>query len=459
MSAQPGIVGVRSAERLERLPTSGWHVRTVSLLFLAWLVESYDVGLIGNVLPALKATYHLGAGEESLLAIASSIGIVVGILPAGYLADQFGRKRVLIAGTLVYAVLTFVTGLVSGPVPIFVLRFLAGLGMGAVFPLPYAIGAELLPARIRGRFTAFADAFLSVGYFLAPLLAIWLIPTPTSSGWRTMFLLGGLPVIFALLAWRWIPESPRWQEVKNRPQEADEIVSGIERSVERGHGPLPPVGPPLEVVKSPERVPLGTLLNRTYALRTLMLWVVFGGTFFIFYSIQVFLPTVVVKLGFTLTSAFVFTAIVVGVSIPGKLCVAWVVEQWGRKPVIIVFTLIAAIACFLFGFLGGVVGGATVIVLLACVMSFFGISVDPAVKVYTTESYPTRVRATGTNATEGFGRLISGIVGPAFIPLLLAGPGVAAAYALVGSVALVAVIVVAVLGKETRGRSLEEISR
>lgn len=206
-------------------------------------------------------------------------------------------------------------------------------------------------------------------------------------------------------------------------------------------------------------MPLGTLLNRTYARRTLMLWIAFGGTFFIFYSIQVFLPTVVVKLGFTLTSAFAFTAIVVGVSIPGKLLAAWLVERWGRKPVIIVFTLIAAVACFLFGFLGGAVGSAAVVVLLACVMSFFGISVDPAVKVYTTESYPTRVRATGTNATEGFGRLISGIVGPAVIPLLLAGSGVGAAYALVGAVALVAVVAVAVLGEETRGRSLEDISR
>jgi putative MFS transporter len=213
------------------------------------------------------------------------------------------------------------------------------------------------------------------------------------------------------------------------------------------------------VVQSRGSVPLGTLLNRTYARRSLMLWILFGGTFFIFYSIQVFMPTVVLKLGFTLTSAFAFTAIIVGVSIPGKLFESWVIERWGRKPVIISFTLIAAVACFLFAFLGGVAGGAVLIVLLACVMSFFGISVDPAVKVYTTESYPTRVRATGTNATEGFGRLISGIVGPAVIPLLLAGSGVAAAYGLVGAVALVAVVAIALLGEETKGRALEEISQ
>lgn len=458
MSVQQATL-VHSAERLDRLPTSPWHVRTVGLLFLAWLVESYDIGLIGNVLPSLSATYHFTAADKSLVAIASTIGIVVGILPAGYIADRIGRKKVLVGGTILYAVLTFATGFVSGTGPIFALRLLAGLGMGAVFPLPYAIGAEFLPGRIRGRFTGLADAFLSVGYFISPLLAIWLIPTTTSSGWRTMFLLGGLPIVFAVLAWIWIPESPRWHEVKERPAEAEAIVADIERTVERSRGPLPPVGPPLPVVQSRGSVPLGTLLNRTYAKRSLMLWILFGGTFFIFYSIQVFMPTVVLKLGFTLTSAFAFTAIIVGLSIPGKLFEAWVVERWGRKPVIISFTLIAAVACFLFGFLGGAIGAGALVIALACVMSFFGIAVDPAVKVYTTESYPTRVRATGTNATEGFGRLISGIVGPAVIPVLLDRSGVGAAYGLVGAVALVAVLAIVFLGEETKGRALEEISQ
>jgi len=185
-----------------------------------------------------------------------------------------------------------------------------------------------------------------------------------------------------------------------------------------------------------------------------VLWVTFGRTFFIFYSIQTFMPTVVTSMGFTLTSAFAFTAVIVGVSIPGKLMEAWLVERWGRKPVIVGFGVVSGLAALVFG----LAHGALFVIIIGSVMSFFGIGLDPAVKVYTAESYPTEVRGVATGATEGFGRLLSGIVGPALIPPLLALGGVMAAYALVGVVALVAVATVGFLGEETQGRSLEDIA-
>jgi len=456
----PGHTGVRTAERLDRLPVSPWLIRLIAILFLGWLVESYDIGLIGNVLPSLSHIYHLGTGEKSFIATASTIGIVIGILPAGYLADRFGRKWVFIGGIVAYSSLTFITGFVDSPTAIAVLRLLAGLGMGAVFPLPYMLGSEFLPSSIRGRFTGLADSFLSVGYFLSPLLAIFLIPNVSSSGWRTMFFLGGIPILFAVLVWLWVPESPRWLEMKGRHEKAAQVMDRIEADVERTSGPLPPVGPPLPVVESPGHVPLRTLLNPTYLKRTIMLWIVFGGSFFIFYAIQLYMPTVIHKLGYTLTSAFVITSIIVGVSIPGKYFEAWVIERWGRKPVIISFTGIAAVASILFAVLGGnKIGGEVLLLALASIMSFFGIAVDPAVKVYTAESYPTRVRATGTNATEGFGRLISGVIGPAVIPVLLVSQGVTGAYVLVGAVALIAVAAIAIMGSETKGEALEVISK
>lgn len=441
--------------RLDCLPRSPWLIRTMFVLFLGWLAESYDIGLIGNVLPSLTKAYHLTSGDKSLIATASTIGIVIGIVPAGYLADRFGRKRVFITGIITYALLTFATGFAGSATTVIMLRFLAGLGMGAVFPLPYTIASELCPAAVRGRLTGLADSFLSVGYFLAPLIAIWVIPSITSEGWRTMFFIGGIPLFYTIAVWRWIPESPRWLESKGRHDRAEAIMREIESKVHQGTGrDLPPVIERLQAPVSPGRVPLRTLFNHTYARRTLMLWITFGGTFFIFYSIQIFMPTVVHKLGFSLTSAFVFTSIIVGVSIPGKYFESWVIERWGRKPVIITFTLIAAACCFIFGF----VRGGFAVILIASIMSFFGISVDPAVKVYTVESYPTPVRATGTNATEGFGRFIAGIVGPAVIPFLLDRFGVAAAYSLVGVVAVIAVLAVALLGKETQGLSLETTS-
>jgi putative MFS transporter len=164
------------------------------------------------------------------------------------------------------------------------------------------------------------------------------------------------------------------------------------------------------------------------------------------------MPTAVTKMGYNLTSAFAFTAVIVGVSIPGKLLVSWVVERWGRKPVIISFTVVAAAASFVFGF----ARGAVLVLILGCLISFFGIAVDPAVKTYTSESYPTEIRAWGVATTEGFGRLISGVLGPSLIPVVLSNFGVGAAFSLVGAVALIAVVVLAVFGRETSALTLEQ---
>jgi putative MFS transporter len=446
---------VHAAERLDRLPSSRWLKGVMAILFLGWLVEAYDVGLTGSVLPSLTHVYHLSTGLKTVVAISSAAGIVLGIGPAGLLADRFGRKRIMVAGTVAYAALTFLTGLAPDIAVVIVLRVLAGIAMGAVFPLPYAYGVELVPPSLRGRFTGIADSFLSVGYFLSPLLALALIPsTADNTGWRVMFFLGGLPVIFAILAWKYVPESPRWYEARKRFAESERVLGQIEARVGAELGrPLPP--PAVRPVAEPDGGgSVRSLFSRPYLGRSAMLWTTFGGIFFVFYSIQTFMPTVVTSMGFTLSSAFVFTAVIVGVSIPGKLLEAWLVERWGRRPVIITFGAVAAVAALGFGF----TRGAVPVLLVGCVMSFFGIGADPAVKVYTAESYPTAIRATGTAVTEGVGRLLSGVIGPSLVPLLLAVGGVVAVYSLVGVVALVAVVTVAVFGVETKGRALEAIT-
>jgi putative MFS transporter len=445
----PVTNSVGAAERLDRLPVSRWLTGVMAVLFLGWLVESYDIGLTGSVLPSLTSVYHLSTGMKSLASISSSAGVVIGIVPAGWLADRVGRKRVMIGGTIAYSILTFATGFAPGITAVITLRVLAGIAMGAVFPLPYAYAAELCPPGVRGKFTGIADTFLSVGYFLSPLLALVLIPTAMSSGWRVMFFLGGIPIVFAALAWKFVPESPRWSEAKGRISEADQVLREIEARVEAERGePLPP--PPSYPV--PDDRPDGPRA-RISGRRLAMLCTTFGGLFFVFYSIQTFMPTVVNKMGFTLTSAFAFTAVIVLVSIPGKLAEAFLVERWGRRPVIILFGTVAAVAALAFGF----TRGPAAVLAIGCVMSFFGIGVDPAVKVYTAESFPTPVRATGTAMTEGIGRLFSGVIGPALIPLLLDVAGVGAVYLIVGGVALVAVVTVALFGEETKSRRLEAI--
>ena len=211
------------------------------LLFLSWLIESYDIGLTGSVLPSLTHQFHLSTAMKSFAAVSANIGIVIGIVPAGRIADRFGRRKVMIYGTLAYAVLTFAVGLAPNIESILGLRILDGMAMGAVFPIPYIFATEICPRSSRARFTGWADSFLSIGYFLSPLLALILIPNvENTTGWRIMFLLGGIPILFVLLAVRYLPESPRWLESRGRLAECEATLRSFEARAERSiGGPLP----------------------------------------------------------------------------------------------------------------------------------------------------------------------------------------------------------------------------
>src|SRR5947209_16961260 len=139
--------------RIDRLPMSREIWRIMVLAGVAWLVESYDVGVIGSVLPSLQKEFQLGAFSVGLLAIASTLGIVIGVIPAGWMADTIGRKKILVTGTAWYSVFSLLCGFAPTPAALVVLRFVAGLGIGAIFSLPYVIGAEHTPPTFLGRYT------------------------------------------------------------------------------------------------------------------------------------------------------------------------------------------------------------------------------------------------------------------------------------------------------------------
>src|SRR5256884_333344 len=465
---------VANPARIDRLPVSREIWGIMLLAGVAWLVESYDVGVIGSVLPSLQKEFQLGAFSVGLLAIASTLGIVIGVIPAGWMADTIGRKKILIIGTAWYSVFSLLCGFAPTPVALVALRFMAGLGMGAIFPIPYAMAAELTPRHFRGAMTAILDSFLSVGYFAAPLIAFAVIPSMSQDmGWRVLLYIGGFPLLFVPALLKWMPESPRWLEVKGHTREADAIVSKLEHDIERRTGgQLPPPqieakgvtgnldsSAPLARRQGANRStrPRGRynqIFQPPYLKRTVMMWVAFSCILFIFYAIQTYTPTVLIQQGYANAMAFLLTAIIVVASIPGKYAAAFAVERFGRKATLIWFTGTAAVAAVLFGLLHNPV------LLLSCgiILAFFGIGVDPVIKIYGAEQYPTRIRETGIGLFEGVGRFFGGALAPFIMAFLLAGSGVPGSYLFVALLALVGIGAVALLGTETKGRTIEHAS-
>ena len=443
-------------ERIERLPLTREMWLIMGLVGVAWLIESYDIGIIGNLLPSLEAQFHIDAFLQGLLAIASTLGIVAAVIPAGLMADRIGRKKLLLVGTAWYSVFSFLCGFAPNPTVIIVLRFLAGLGMGAIFPIPYAMAAELIPKHFRGAMTGILDSFLSFGYFLAPLLAFLLIPQlPTDLGWRSLFFIGGLPLLYVPVLMKWMPESPRWLQTKGHSDAANAVVSYLEQRVEdRTQTRLPVPIHEDRTSPPPQKLTLLSLLRRPYLQRTLMMWVSFSCILFVFYAVQTYTPTVLIKEGYSTGNAFLMTTIIVLASIPGKYMAAYTLERFGRKATLISFTTIAAVSAVLFGLAHSVVLAITCGILL----SFFGIGVDPAIKIYGAEQYPTNIRETGVGLFEGCGRFFGGALAPFIMSFILASSGVFGSYLFVAIVALGGVVAVVLFGTETRGKTIEAAS-
>lgn len=424
---------------------------------IAWLIESYDIGIVGNVLPALRQVYHLSTFDVGLLTASSTLGIVAAVIPSGWVADRFGRKRVLVLGTAWYALFSLACGFAPSVPVLIALRFVAGFGMGAVFPIPYAMASEYMPRRFRGAMTGILDSFLSAGYFLAPLVAFATIPhlAPTH-GWRALFYVGGLPLLYVPVLMKWLPESARWHQAQGQVDEAERIVRRLEVAVERRTGrPLPPPEDGVAAAAAPSRtVPVSLLFRGRYLRRTLMMWIAFPCILFVFYAIQTYTPSVLIAEGHSASSAFLLTALIVLASIPGKYLEAYTVERFGRKATILWFTLLAAACALVFGY----TQNAALALAVGMLLAFFGIGVDPAIKIYGAEQYPTQVRETGIGFIEGIGRLLGGALAPFIMAFLLDGVGVSLSYVFVAGVAALGALAVGVLGTETRGRSLEQVS-
>ncbi|MBO0781670.1 MAG: MFS transporter, partial [Ktedonobacteraceae bacterium] len=145
------------------------------------------------------------------------------------------------------------------------------------------------------------------------------------------------------------------------------------------------------------------------------------------------------------------TSIIVLASIPGKYAAAYTLERWGRKATLISFTVIAAVSALLFALSQNV----TQALIFGMLMSFFGIGVDPAIKIYGAEQYPTSIRAVGVSGFEGIGRLFGGALAPFIMAYILAAGDVLGSYVFVAVLALIGVGTVAIFGRETHGKTIE----
>jgi len=452
------VVSGNIPERMERLPITRFTWGIVVLAGVAWFVESLSIGCLGVALPSLKQVMSLSSSSIGLLVASSTFGIVIGLVPAGFLSDRYGRKKILVWGIVEYSVCTILSALSPNFQTLLILRFLSGFGMGAVFPLPYAIVGEFVNRHSRTLFNGVMDACLSVGYFLAPLLGLVILPNMSPNvAWRIFFVVSGAPILYAWVVHRYLPESPRWLARKGRISEAEETMGTIERKIEQFTGQsLPPATEVFvqgTLMEQSMNTSVGAPWSRQYVKRTLSRCIAAIGTFFMFYVVMTYMPTIFGHKGLSFAHSLLFTAIITGAAIPGKLMNGYLAEHIGRKITYVLFMGIAGVGALFFG----VATSSVAMVVYACIMSFFGTGAFPALKMSYAEQYPTPIRTTGAATVETIGRFFGGVVGSYAMPVILTSAGIATGFYVIAAVTFIAVVVEFLLSSETHKSSLEQL--
>src|ERR1700693_1056768 len=221
--------------RIERTQISPWHIRALVVMGSATFFDAFDVLAIAYVLPSLIGVWKLAPRTIGILISSSFLGQIVGALFFGWLAERIGRLRCAKITIALYSVMSLLCA-VSWNIPSLLLfRTIQGIGLGGEVPVAAAYINEISRAKGRGRFFLLYELIFPIGLVAASLLGFWLVPI---FGWRTMFLIGGLPAIlvFILFARNILPESPRWLVSKGRFEEAELIVGQMESAARSGGG-------------------------------------------------------------------------------------------------------------------------------------------------------------------------------------------------------------------------------
>lgn len=439
------------SQRIEKLPVTPMLWKVLFLAGIGWLFDAMDQGMVSGVMAAIGKSWQLTPADLGLLGSASAVGMAIGAAVAGMAADRLGRRTVVTFTLVLYGLASAVSGLAPNFTVLLFLRFLTGLGLGGELPAASTLVSEFSPAKARGRMVVLLESFWAWGWIAAALIAYLLIPV---YGWRIGFFLGGIPALYAAYLRRNIPESPRYLEQKGRFKEADEIVSKMEHQAGINTSE---VAIDDQVKGKISTATLSDLWNKTYFRRTFVLWILWLGINFGYYGFVLWTPTLLVGKGFSLVKGFQFILIMSIAQLPGYYSASYLIEKIGRKPVLVVYLIGTALSSYLFGQATSV----TTVLVFGCLLYFFSLGAWGAVYAYTPEVYPTSVRGSGVGWAAAIGR-IGAIAAPYIVGLVYEAKGNQVGFTyvfIILTIVFAAVaVVVAIIGIETKGRTLDEIN-
>jgi putative MFS transporter len=439
------------AARLNRLPPIRTHRHATIIAGIGTFFDLFDIFLAGVLSTVLTQEFQLDRLALPAALGSAFVGMFIGATLLGRFADRFGRRTAFLLNLGIYSAFTLAGAFSTNATTLIASRFLAGIGIGAELPLVDAYLSELLPARLRGRYTAWAYTLGFVGIPAAGLLGRLLVPLEPLGidGWRWMFVAGSLGAVIVWFVRTSLPESPRWLESVGRTAEAEAIVARMEEEASAS-GPLPPPSP--DEVATLGRARLSVLFDPQYRSRTIML-----GIFHIFqtvgyYGFGTLVPLVLASKGYSVVTSLTFTTLTfIGYPIGSALSLP-IVERVERKWLIAGAALLMSVLGIALGYSSSSVAIVVLGFLYTAVSNVF----SNGLHIFQVEIFPTFIRATASGLCYGLSRLSSAAMPFVLLPVLEdwgAGP----MFTVVAGALWIVILDIALFAPRTTGRSLEKV--
>ncbi|EYT79496.1 major facilitator transporter [Streptomyces sp. Tu 6176] len=371
-----------------RTTASGRNVWTVVLCWITVMLEGYDLVVLGAIIPTLLKTHHLGmtAGDATTIATLSLVGVAIGAVCVGPLADRLGRRLLLIASVLLFSVFTLLVPLAGSVTMFALLRLVAGLGLGACMPVSLTMMAEHMPAHRRARASTLTMTGYHTGAVITSLLAL-----QVTDDWKILFyVLGAAGLVIAAVQWFRLPESEAF--VRTRETDGDGAA----------------------------RVPFTELLKPAYLRAGIGVWVASFMGLLLVYGLNTWLPKLMNDAGYPVPTAVTQLLVLNVGGVVGLLVGGWVADRRGIKGTTVVWF---AVSVLMLACLSVRMHNDLLLDLVVLLTGVFVFSAQVLVYAYVTDFYPAAVRGTALGSASGIGR-IGSIVGPSVTgALVTAGIG------------------------------------
>lgn len=347
-------------------------LKLLMVIGTAWLFDAADVALLSFIMPLIKKEWFLNDNQIGLVSSITTVGMMVGAILFGYLADKFGKKNIIIITLLIFSISNLVLALTTNVSQFMLVRFLTGIGLGGELPVATTIIADSFSGHKRSKMLILVDSFWAIGWIVASLLAFLFMPI---YGWRFTVIVTSVMALYTLVIRRHLPAQTN---IKNE--------------------------------KLNLRIALSQIWAKDFRRATICLSLLWFIIMFTYYGMFLWLPSVLIKRGFSVVHSFGYTLLMSFAQLPGYFLAAYLMGKLTRKKVLEIYLVGTIIGAFLFG----TAQNTFLVVFSSCLLSFFTLGAWGILIALTPTQYPIEIRGVGIGFTQSIGR-IGATIGPYLI--------------------------------------------